>query len=259
MPPIRNPFKVFGPIPPERFIGRERDVNTILTRLTDTRPGSSAIHGERWIGKTSLLHYLKSKKIRQDWGISSDDFTFIYFDCGVIDDPIDKNFWKTVFAELKSEVSNQALKTLLEATSNNKLTTRLQKLFRAVSELNHRLVILLDEFEIVIKKDVTLLKRLRAFVNEQEIGLVIATAIPLLDLVRDIDLGSGQAFDGPFYPRQLGHFNKEETSELIKKALAGTWVQFDEDDYQYVWEISQGHPCKVQFACSEIFENKIFS
>jgi AAA+ ATPase superfamily predicted ATPase len=100
MHPIRNPFIAGGPVPPERFVGRAKEVYAIMGRLTATRPASSAIFGEARIGKTSLLHYINSDQVKQDWSISSKNFTFVYLDCGGIDDPLFVNFWKTLFIKI---------------------------------------------------------------------------------------------------------------------------------------------------------------
>lgn len=261
MPRIRNPFIAGGPVPPERFIGREREINAILNRLTDTQPGSSAIYGEARIGKTSLLHYLKSDQIRKDWKLSSRDFTFIYLDCGGIDAPVRTNFWRTAIRGLKNETrSVRVTQQLINFSLNKSHSTRgLRDLLRSLGILNHRFVLLLDEFENLIRQDIDLLDNLRALINERLISLVISTTSPLPDLVKGIDLGGGQAFDRPFAIRELKYFSEKETKDLITKALAETHIEFDNDDNRYIWEVSHGHPFKIQFACSRIFEDKMFS
>jgi hypothetical protein len=257
----QNPFIAGGPVPPERFIGREREVNAILNRLVAVRSGSSAIYGEARIGKTSLLHYLKSEKFKEDWGITSKDFTFIYFDCGGIGDPLRLNFWKTTHIELGNEVQEGQAAQVLEARPirENDLTLSLQELFNELLKLNHRVVILLDEFENVVKKGVPLLRELRALINEQAVSLVVSTTRYLPDLVRDIDLGGGQTFERPFDIRKLGYFSRAETDFLIDQALEGSEVTFDSQEREFIWGVSQGHPFKVQFACSRLFEDKIFA
>jgi Cdc6-like AAA superfamily ATPase len=261
MPRIRNPFIVGGPVPPERFIGREREINAILNRLTDTIPGSSAIHGEARIGKTSLLHYLRSDEVAKEWKLSPNKFTFCLLDCGGIGTPFYLNFWRTAIHELQNRTQSVRVAQQLAnfSLSKDHPSLNLRDLCRNLSLLKHRFVLLLDEFENVVKHDIYLLDTLRALVNEQLISMVISTTSPLPDMVKSIDFGGGQAFDRPFTIRELKYFSEKETRELINKALAGTNFAFDEDDYQYIWGISQGHPFKIQFACSRIFEDKMFS
>jgi Cdc6-like AAA superfamily ATPase len=257
----RNPFIAAGPVPPERFINREREVQAILDRLVAARPGSSAICGEARIGKTSLLHYLKSEKVKEDWGITSKDFTFIYFDCGGIDNPIRLNFWRTMRIRLMSEVQDCEVALALEAWSIREydLNLSIQEMLKELRKLSHRVVMLLDEFENVINKSVELLRTLRALANEQDVSLIVSTTPYLPNLVRDIDLGGGQAFERPFDIRELKYFSRKETNHLIDWALERTKVTFDEKDRQFVWDVSLGHPFKAQFACSRLFEDKIFA
>jgi Cdc6-like AAA superfamily ATPase len=261
MTQTHNPFIPAGPVPPERFINREREVDAILNRLLVARPGSSAIYGEARIGKTSLLHYLKSEKVRKDWDITPEGFTFIYTDCGGIDDPLRLNFWKTMYIKLRNKIQDPQAAQVLEARPirENDLTLSLQEMFNELSKLNHRIVILLDEFENVIRKDVPLLRTLRALIAEQLVSLIVSTTVYLPDLVRDIDLGGGQTFERPFDIRELGYFSRDETNSLIDQALEGSAVTFDSQDRQFIWDVSQGHPFKVQFACSRLFEAKIFA
>lgn len=257
----QNPFIAGGPVPPECFIGREREVNAILNRLVAARPGSSAIYGEARIGKTSLLHYLNREKVKKDWDITSKDFTFIYFDCGGIDDPLRLNFWKTMYIKLRNGIQDRQVALVLEVRPirENDLTLSLQEMFNELSKLDHRVVILLDEFENVVKKGVPLLRTLRALIAEHCVSLVISTTAYLPDLVRDIDLGGGQTFERPFDIRELKYFNSKEMNHLIDRALEGKKVTFNEKDRQFIWNVSQGHPFKVQFACSRLFEDKMFS
>ena len=261
MPPIRNPFIAGGPVPPERFIGREKEVNAILNRLTQTLPGSSAIYGEARIGKTSLLHYLRSDQVLGDWQISPRDFTFCLLDCGGIDTPFSYNFWRTVVDELQQGTQNAQIARQLADfyLSREQPNQDVNDLCRHLSLSKHRFVLLLDEFENAIRQDSDLLRTLRVLVGEKSTNLVIATIGFLPGLVRDIDLGGGQTFDRPFEIRKLENFSRDETNYLIDQALAGTEVKFDQRDRQFVWDTSQGHPFKVQFACSRIFEDKVFS
>ena len=55
---IINPFNPFGPIPPENFAGRQKEIDEFKHRLKSTKAGTvqnMAVMGERGIGKTSLL------------------------------------------------------------------------------------------------------------------------------------------------------------------------------------------------------------
>ncbi len=55
-----NPFFYGGAVPPERFYGRRELLQTIVQRVGGRTAQSISIVGERRIGKTSLLNYLKT-------------------------------------------------------------------------------------------------------------------------------------------------------------------------------------------------------
>ena len=57
-----NPFKPFGPVNPGAFVGRLEELRRLKSALIQTTAGSPVnfmITGERGIGKTSLMLYLK--------------------------------------------------------------------------------------------------------------------------------------------------------------------------------------------------------
>src|SRR5207247_7441322 len=57
-----NPFEPFGPVNPGSFVGRLDELRRLKSALVQTRAGKPVnfmITGERGIGKTSLLLYLK--------------------------------------------------------------------------------------------------------------------------------------------------------------------------------------------------------
>lgn len=62
MPPRVNPFRPNSPVPPGAFVGRLREIEAMETALLQTRAGQPKnfmITGERGIGKTSLLDYIR--------------------------------------------------------------------------------------------------------------------------------------------------------------------------------------------------------
>jgi Cdc6-like AAA superfamily ATPase len=62
MSPRINPFRPNSPVNPGMFVGRVAELERLETSLLQTRadqPGHFMITGERGIGKTSLLIYLR--------------------------------------------------------------------------------------------------------------------------------------------------------------------------------------------------------
>ncbi|MCB0166068.1 MAG: ATP-binding protein [Anaerolineae bacterium] len=312
MPPIRNPFIAGGPVPPERFIGRKPEISTIMSRLMASTVGSTAIHGEARIGKTSLLHYIQSDINQSEWGLEPKNYTFIYIDCGIFNEASFAEFWQILHTGFKKFSTQEnfiyPLNNIEELTNTKKLISRHQRRLQKLKEMNatsglntspevlneiedieaeienlqkqsiieenttlivqqlienlanvqHKLIILLDEFEIIISKSKPLLSILRTFANGANIGLLISTQKPLYALTSNIDLGGGQTFDRPFDHRNLGTLTKKEILTMIDKHLWKTGITFGDDDTQFIWKESAGHPFKAQFTCSRLFERKLF-
>ena len=255
-----NPFVAGGPVKPDKFFGRERDAHAIMGHLLDNS-GSSAIYGEQRIGKTSFLHYLKSDRAKNEWEFSAKDYTFVYFDCAGFDIPYQENFWRIVLKELERETDNRTVRNMVADTvAKSEFTAvALEDLFREVTKLNHRLIILLDEFEKLVQSDVDLLEKLRAFVVERIINLVVCTSEPLHWVIKKLNLQHRTRIASPLRLRQLKLFNKKQTLEFLKGALKDSNIQFAQQDYEFIWHVSQGHPFKIQFAASELFEEYLFS
>ena len=97
-----NPFIFGGPVLPERFIGREKEVKDILDRLANPAHVSTAVSGEVLIGKTSLLHYISSPEIAEKRGLSSEKCRFIFIDSHTIVPFNPTGFWRYVLKSLKA-------------------------------------------------------------------------------------------------------------------------------------------------------------
>ena len=75
-----NPFTYGKPIDdPERFIGHQREVEQIYSRLRSAFESTSIV-GERRTGKTSLLKYLAHPTTQAKFDLEPEKYTFIYQD-----------------------------------------------------------------------------------------------------------------------------------------------------------------------------------
>lgn len=78
-----NPFRPTSPISPGMFVGRRAEVQKLARTLAQTRagtPANFAIIGERGVGKSSLLFYLKALA---EGRLSSQQFNFLVIDTDV--------------------------------------------------------------------------------------------------------------------------------------------------------------------------------
>jgi hypothetical protein len=262
VPDYRNPFIVGGPVPPERFIGRKREVKDILDRLANPAHGSTAVSGEVRIGKTSLLHYISSPEIAEKWGLSPEKCTFIFVDSQTIDRFSPKGFWRYVLKSLAARKAHDPgyIDGLLQGDDVGDF--ELGELFDRIARDDKRVVLLLDEFEHIVEQvnpdDPGFLNLLRALISRPAHGLalVLASRKPLHALCQNMRF-VGSPFPASFTLLSLGPFSPEEANELMDVYTQGTGVTFSDKDKEFAYEISVGHPYQLQKGCSKLFQRHL--
>ncbi len=269
-----NPFIIGAPASASKFIGRREQVNTILSQLANPESrGSSAISGERRIGKTSLLHYITSPEAARKYGLSHSQFTFVsvdtqslgsYMDSQNVDTFSETVFWHyilrllSVYQTPSAEYSEKLLQQ--ERVGAHDLIP----LFAQVAAQDKLVVLLLDEFEWIINnidpQRPTLLHALRSLTNrpvtERGLALITSSEEPLTVLCKDIKF-LGSPFPNTLVPVHLRPFSTAEAYELIDEYLKGTAVAFSEEDKDLAYELSEGHPYWLQRACFEMFNRYV--
>jgi hypothetical protein len=262
MATICNPFIVGGAVPPERFIGRRREINAIVAQLTGPALGSVAVHGDSRMGKTSLLDFLSSPRLARE--LPGEAFTLVRIDCASIEPFSIPLFWQTAKRELASQITSKSMSGLVEHWQDDwgtMSTSEVQQIFHDLQRAGHHPILMLDEFDSLIsharkaEDGARLLRTLRSLIGNRLIALVIATFRPLEEAIQGVKL-EGQPFPSSFMPLGLTVFERSECDELIEAALRDSPITFDADDRDYVYEVSAGHPYWLQFACFRLFEEK---
>jgi hypothetical protein len=245
-------------------VGREREIQGILDHLASAARGSSAISGERRIGRTSLLHYLTEQLSEPPL---QEQFLPLYVDCQSISRFTPTRFWQRVLRLLASKLTDDPL---------GKATAKLVECeeisctdFEVISDRIHQdgqtLVLLLDEFEWVVRTDPAsiemthdFLSGLRALINRvpKGLALVIGTAQPLDKLCEGIQF-RGSPFSNSFLLFQLKPFTEAEVDLFFTKMLKDTGLGFMEDERNYIKQIAGGHPLLLQTASSLLFESRV--
>jgi hypothetical protein len=259
VPDYRNPFIVGGPVPPERFIGREGEVKNILDRLANPAHGSAAVSGEARIGKTSLLHYISSPEVAKEWGLSPEKCTFVFIDSHTIVPFAPGSFWRYV---LKSLAECKAHDTgyiggLLQGDDVGSF--ELGKLFDRIARGGKLVVLLLDEFEHILEHvnpdDPQFLYLLRALINRPAHGLalVLASCEPLYVLCQNVRF-VGSPLITSFTSLSLESLSWEETNKLIEEYTQDIGITFSDKDKEFAYDISKGHPYWLQKTCFKLFQ-----
>lgn len=267
--PIRtNPFWTEGPIPPSRFVGRRREVRKTFSQLIGPGQGSVAVSGSRCAGKTSLLRYIATPEIAAEWDLTEDNALISLLDCQLVDRPFSITaFWRQVLNLLQPHLQDRMEEELQELCQQEQIgSADLEVILDALHEGEQRLILLLDNFERLIRTQVAnetvirdFLSQLRALINRgpRTLSLVVATSEPLEELCQTIDFGGASPFPNSFMSVGLKEFSDQEINELIESTLSGTGVAFDEHDRSHVSRLSRGHPLLAQLAGHLLFEAKV--
>jgi len=267
MPTGINPFRIDGPASPSRFIGRKREVRKTFSQLTGPGQGSVAISGPRCSGKTSLLHYIAAPEIAAEWDLTEDNALISLFDCQLVDHPFNITaFWRQVLNLLRPHFQDSMGEGLQKLCQQEQISNAdIEMILDAVHERGQRLILLLDNFERLIRTQVAnetvtrdFLSQLRALINRRPrtLSLVVTTDEPLEELCQTIDFGGASPFPNSFMSVRLKGFSDQEIDELIENALSGTGMTFDEHDRRHISRLSRGHPMLALLAGHLLFEAK---
>ncbi len=217
----------------------------------------AVILGPRRSGKTSLLHYLRritttpAHRLRPgqktDWLLHPQRYRWIYIDFQ------DQRFGKQTWF-LGYLLEHLHLSWPASAQRDQWDTDFLADFLNIVStNLRTPTLLLLDDMGIVLQRYPELdeafwesLRSLAAHGVEGHLGFVVATQVPLEDLVRQ------SAFSSPFFNifanvEELGPLTESEARELI----ASSPPPFPPEDIDWILEQSGCWPHRLQILCRE--------
>lgn len=270
-----NPF-IFGrPVPPEKCVGRQAVARRVLSRLL--AGGSSAIHGERRVGKTSFLLYLKA--VGENSRATKDKLRFGYLDAQAIGysggDPKEfaRLFWQTAIHVLSE---NETLRPHLASpqgdSKDDSLPTAatLANRFDKIGQQGDLAVLLLDEFEHVLDhvdpNEPALLHNLRNLASTTAgLALVIASREPMPKVLEKINLGHGSPFQNIFLLEEVTEFDEQTAKDLITTYLQETnsTFSFTPEELTSILQFAQDgdppcyNPEKIQYAAWDVYERKL--
>jgi hypothetical protein len=254
-----NPFTYGKPIDdPGRFIGHQREVEQVYSRLRSAFESTSIV-GERRTGKTSLLKYLAHPDTQAKFGLDSEKYTFIYQDFQLLDDKTTPTrFWQRVLQAIK-----RAIKPYKDIVTEIDLTLKaetidnytLDDIFTLIDEKDLYIVLLLDEFEKVTRNqnfDNDFFGGLRALAIHHHLALITSSRQSLVELTHSEEVRSSPFFN-IFASINLRAFSEEEATELIDNYLADTDTKFLPSELNVIFASAGYHPHFLQMACHHLF------
>ncbi|NEQ39861.1 MAG: ATP-binding protein [Okeania sp. SIO3I5] len=147
MPPTQ--FFPNKPVPPEKFVGRTFELYKIFSQINNR--GHMAIYGGSGMGKSSLLHYIKSPNFWEEKGLNFSAALIVYHNCGGSFTP--SSFWQEVLKELRNEAEGDAgLQSKIDDVL--KLETidvrDIRKILREIGKRDKFLLLLLDNYHRIV-------------------------------------------------------------------------------------------------------------
>jgi len=242
---------------PDDFFGRRKEVHEIFDLISNSNgPQSISVVGERKIGKSSLLLFIKNEIIQKKYLESPDDYIFIYLELNAFLNYDSKEFCKTLLKELSSAVSE-------DIPSSGETSCRLLERFVSLlSSRGKRIIFMFDEFDSISQMsafDFDLLEYFRALAGKYPLSFIICSRISIQELTK---IGKGSPFFNIFHNFYLGYLREEEALELIQIPSSKQKVIFNMEDIKFVNEVAFLHPFFIQIACCHLFnlrkeENKL--
>jgi serine/threonine-protein kinase len=255
---VQNPFRYGSPIiEPEHFAGRRQEARQIFSHLHNM--DSSAVLGERRIGKTSFLKYVPHPDTVREFGHDPEKYLFVFVDLQGFDGrDTPGGFWRAVLNEITTQAKDDEKQNVLAKTrAQPSLGTReLADLFDGIGRQGRRVVLLLDEFDSVtgnLNFDLDFFNSLRSLAIHHNLALITASRRELVELCHSREV-AGSPFFNIFANIDLGLLTLDEAWELMDKALAGTAVIFDQVEREYLQQMTGCHPFFLQMAGHFLFE-----
>ncbi len=274
-----NPFFVGGPVPPEKFVGRKREIaiafDQILTR------GHLAIWGSGGMGKSSFLHYLASPQTWKDRGLES-EFSkniIVYFNCGSIRPFTPSKFWLEILRKTSNILENQshgdgdwtselrdAIAEVLEQQEVDSYDLRqvLNQVLRKIGNQGKFLLLLLDGYSDALYPNqdytetemLTFLGEFRQLAVHSQLGenlaTIVASSRPLNQLGPQVLLTGSPWFNHYFFC-PLKPFEDDEIKELLNK-MPSQWA-LNSKQQEQVRKSTGGHPTLLQNICFLLYQN----
>ncbi|HEC86101.1 MAG TPA: ATP-binding protein, partial [Thioploca sp.] len=247
-----NPYIAGNPVGNSNaFVGRIDVLNKVVQMLRRPQDNAIVLYGQRRIGKTSVLQYLKAHLP------SEGNYCPIYFDLQ------DKASWTvgqvvSVLAKSIANALNQADPDLGEAPETAFQETWLPNVLQSLSAENRALVLLFDEFDVLLAAPEAEQPAGKAFfpylrqlldIDTQHLNFVFVIGRNVADLT-NIALSVFKGTD----TKRVSLLNQEDTQKLVRLSEANHSLNWSDEAIDCVWQYTNGHAFLTQQLCSHVWE-----
>lgn len=235
---------------PKDFVGRNKEIRKIYSRLDAPHPQSISVVGDRRIGKSSLLNYIYNRKNRKRNMQNYENAIFVYLDFQRNVDFDVPKFIDYLFSVFSYETEEGKKYAEQEKT--------LDQLKEAVQEINDkgkRIIVLMDEFEVITnneKFEEDFFSFFRSLANSYKVAYITSSCDELQLMCHNKDI-SDSPFFNIFSNLPLRAFSREEALELITVPSKTEGIPLEQHAEKII-ELAGYFPLYLQIACSNVFE-----
>lgn len=273
---MANPFRFGQVVSGELFCNRKSEIKQIAQNLSGGQ--SIVLYSQRRHGKTSLLYAasdaIKARKILFGYAdlFSCNSTEKILMAIAraaakaIVDDlkSIEKflksttRFFNRIRFSVKFDTDDAGSISVLpelssQAASIDSLADTLNGLNTYLSKNQKRAVIVLDEFQQVLKVDSNLEAEFRTVI-QQQVRISFAFLGSRMHLLKDMFINKNRPFYHAAKKMELGPIAARELSNFIKKRFGKIGISISTPMALGIVEIVKGHPDYAQRLCSHIFD-----
>ncbi len=231
------------------FVGRADILRDISVFLDNPEEHSLVLHGQRQIGKTSVLQHFTATMPKD-----SNNY-IVYFDLQ------DKTKWslEKLLNELANQIAqavNKPVPDLGKQAEHEFLETWLPDVLDYLPE-EGKLILIFDEFDEQANPEAEeaglrffpYLRQLR-----HRVILQLKFIFAMGRNIDDIDNMAIYLFRARPPVKYLSVFNYEDTDTLIRLSEKNRTLKWQEEAIERVWQYTQGHPLFTQQICYQVWE-----
>lgn len=257
-----NPFVSSGRLEnPQLFVGRKYELNAVTSRMAAPQPTSINIHGDKRIGKSSLLyHFVQTWETRVP---DSSHSVVIYLSLQSASCQREEDFYLAVAQELISRPGLRTKPSLINALQISPLNR--QAFSVAMGEFKNQgllPVICLDDFQVLFKYSQEFndgfYDNLRSLMDNNKLMLVIASLKKLDIYAKQSQLTS--TFFNLGHVFKLDELTPEAAKELARLPLSNSYVTnaqiiaWGKAEQDLTLKLGGCHPFLLQMAGGLVWE-----
>jgi len=242
-----SPFVLGRPIKdPSEFHGRERELRELFESIANMQP--VALVGEHRCGNTSLLYQMLHDDVQERF-LDMDERARMLF--AFVNSQLAGESPEALFRRIARAIrrADDASGADFEAQID---AFWIEDYLEDLADRGRRLVLLLDEFEVLASFEASFWEWFRGLITEYDVSIVVATRVELGGF-RD-EWGSGSPFFNMFRTIYVGSFTSAETEGFLRAAADASGYDFPALAEQ-IGELAGRFPYYMQVAC-ELFHER---